>query len=292
LGFAGPGFRALLAGLVPRLDLRVGSRFSGEAAQAVRSALQEAADLIARMPATYMTYANGGPVLPTARRRARGKHSEIVLDADFLAGFGALEVPLELWRAVGRFTVWIEPALIAEWCRLMRVYAGRQGRMLDEGIVAATMTWSEPSRDVVLPRERALRLIAAGSELHCVWSGRGLDPQSLDIDHCLPWSAWPCGDLWNLLPAHRTVNQHQKRDRLPADALLRAAGDPIQEWWRRGYLEAADSVLPRQFTNEARASLPGLVGTTDPASEEVFAALLLQRLRLRHDQQVPEWSQQ
>jgi hypothetical protein len=27
----------------------------------------------------------------------------------------------------------------------------------------------------------------------------------------------------------------------------------------------------------------------DPLPEEVFAALLLQRLRLRHDQQVPEW---
>lgn len=39
LGFAGPGFRALIAGLVPRLDLRVGARFVGEAAQVVRRAL-------------------------------------------------------------------------------------------------------------------------------------------------------------------------------------------------------------------------------------------------------------
>jgi SAM-dependent methyltransferase len=50
LGFGGEGFRALLAGVVPRLDLRVGARFSGAAAQAVRAALQEAADLIVRMP--------------------------------------------------------------------------------------------------------------------------------------------------------------------------------------------------------------------------------------------------
>jgi hypothetical protein len=48
-------------------------------------------------------------------------------------------------------------------------------------------------------------------------------------------------------------------------------------------------VLPRRFTDEARASLPDLVGTADPPPEEVFAALLLQRLRLRHDQQVPAW---
>jgi hypothetical protein len=211
LGFAGPGFRALLAGLVPRLDLRVGGRFAGEAAQAVHTALQEAADLIARMPATYMTYPNGAPVLPTVRRRARGLRWEIVLDGDFLASFGTLDVPRALWRAVGRFAVWIEPALVAEWCRLMRGYAGRQGRVLDEGVLAAAMTWSEPSRGVVLPRERALCLIEAGSGLRCVWSGRTLDAQSLDMDHCLPWSARPCGDLWNLLPAHRVVNQHQKR---------------------------------------------------------------------------------
>jgi len=50
LGFAGVGFRALLAGLVPRPDLRVGARFTGPAAQAVRAALQEAADLIALRP--------------------------------------------------------------------------------------------------------------------------------------------------------------------------------------------------------------------------------------------------
>jgi hypothetical protein len=38
-----------------------------------------------------------------------------------------------------------------------------------------------------------------------------------------------------LLPAH-PVNRHQKRERLPADAVLRGAGDPIQDWWRRAYL--------------------------------------------------------
>ena len=86
------------------------------------------------------------------------------------------------------------------------------------------------------------------------------------------------------------MNQHQKRDRLPADAVLRAAGDPIREWWRRAYLEEAGPVLSRQFADEARASLPGLTGAAEPAPEEVFAALMLQRLRLRHDQHVPEWT--
>lgn len=256
----------------------------------MQGALQEAADLIARMPATHMTYPNGGPVLPTARRRAPAVRGEVVLDAAFLAGFGTLTVPRDLWQALGRFAVWVEPALGAEWGRLMRSYAAGQGRVLDEAALAAATLWSEPSRGVALPRERALRMIEAGLGLHCVWSGRRLDAASLDIDHCLPWSAWPCGDLWNLLPAHRVVNQREKRDCLPADGLLRAAATPIQDWWRRAYLEAAGSVLPRRFADEARASLPGLAGDAVPPPEEVFAALRVQRLRLRHDQQVPEWT--
>ena len=39
------------------------------------------------------------------------------------------------------------------------------------------------------------------------------------------------------------------------------------------------------------ASLPGLLGSeTDVTPKDVFAAMELQRLRLRQDQQVPEWS--
>ncbi|RKK02397.1 class I SAM-dependent methyltransferase [Teichococcus wenyumeiae] len=69
LGFAGPGFRALLAGAVTAADLRIGSRLSGAAAQALHLALKEATKTIAVMPATYMTYPNGGPILPVERGR-------------------------------------------------------------------------------------------------------------------------------------------------------------------------------------------------------------------------------
>ena len=290
LGFTGDGFRALLAGLVQRLDLRVGARFSGDAARAVHAALREAADLIVKTPATYMTYPNGGPVLPTTRKRAPRNAGDIVLDAAYLAGFGTIVVPRDLWRALGRFAAWVEPALVAEWLRLMRGYAARQGRVLDDGVTGAAMTWSEPVRETALSRERAITLLQTGDTLRCVWSGRRLDEATLDIDHCLPWTAWPCGDLWNLLPAHRRVNQHEKRDRLPADALLRRATEPIQDWWRRAYLTGPNPLLPRRFTDEARASLPGLGGVAEPASDDVFSALRVQRLRLRHDQQVPEWA--
>jgi hypothetical protein len=117
-----------------------------------------------------------------------------------------------------------------------------------------------------------------------------LKREILDIDHCLPWTAWPCGDLWNLLPAHRRVNRHEKRHRIPVDALLRRAAGPIQEWWHRAYPDGCGPLLPQRFADEARASLPSLVGLHKLPTEDVFAALQDQRLRLRHDQQVPEWA--
>ena len=200
--------------------------------------------------------------------------------------------PTDLWRALQRFAVWIEPALISEWCRLMRAYAGRQGKSLDEGALNRAMIWADPARDVALPRERSLQLMAGGRRVDCVWSGRRLDARSLDIDHGLPWSAWPCSDLWNLLPAHRAVNQHQKkRDRLPSNSTLQAARGRILAWWHAAYFDEARGLLRSRFVEEARASLPGLLASeTDVTPEDVFAAMELQRLRLRQDQQVPEWS--
>jgi hypothetical protein len=257
---------------------------------AVHAALQEAADTIVRMPAFYITYPNGAPVLPTERQRApKLVHNDLDLDAPFLFGFGVLRVPIELWRALQRFSAWVEPALITEWARLMRAYANGQQRALDESVLGAAMTWSEPARDVALPRDLALRQLAKAEPVYCVWSGRRLDASSLDIDHCFPWSVWACGDLWNLLPAHRTVNQRQKRDRLPSDDVLRIVREPIQSWWQSAYLAANSAPLSRRFVDEACASLPGLMNAGDVTPSDVFDGMRLQRLRLRANQQVPEW---
>lgn len=88
------------------------------------------------------------------------------------------------------------------------------------------------------------------------------------------------------------MNQREKRDRLPADGRLRTAGAAIQAWWQNAYLADGNAVLPRRFADEARASLPGLTELSSmPALGEVFGALQIQRLRLRHDRQLPEWAQ-
>jgi hypothetical protein len=48
-----------------------------------------------------------------------------------------------------------------------------------------------------------------------------------------------------------------------------------------------NELIGKQFLTEASASLPGVGEIADP--EAVFDAMEVQRLRLHHDQQVPEW---
>lgn len=290
LGFARDGFRALLAGLLSPLDLRVGAAFSGPAATALQAALRDACDTITKMPAHFMTYPRSGqPILPATRTRGMAPRSTVTIDAAHLWSYGEIRVPGDLWRALQRYAAWIEPSLIAEWMRLMRGYADSQKRRLDEGRIAAAMTWKEPERDVAMARKISIEMLRAGQPVFCVWTGKPLNPARLDIDHAFPWVAWPCSDLWNLMPADPQVNRRHKRDRLPSEGVLHRARDRILHWWDAAYLVRQDTV-PLRFSEEARASLPGLDGPHgETPPEEVFSAMSLQRLRLHLDQGMPEW---
>lgn len=241
------------------------------------------------MPANYITYPNGGKVLKAVRPARTIQAANIVVDQAYLSSFGELQIPINIWRALERFNSWIEPALISEWVRLMNGYAKGQGRTLHDAVVNGAMKWSDPARDVSLTRQLALGLLKSGADVYCVWTGKKLGEQNLDIDHCLPWSAWPCDDLWNLMPAQRLINQRQKRERLPSAERLGQAQDHILSWWSVCYLSNANPTIPERFLGEARASLPSLAYMSEPSLDDVFGGVALQRLRLKQDQQVPEW---
>lgn len=287
LSFVKPHAFPNLAG-VPDNDLRVGMRVAEDTRKALDSALRHACNTIVNMPAKYLTYQDGTAIFPVEPKRRGRAMVEFRLDATYLWSFGTFSLPRHLWRAFQRYNVWIEPALVTEWKRLMHQYAHRQGRRIEDAALTRAMIWSEPVRAARIPSRQALRVIEQGP-LYCVWSGRRLKKTNLDIDHCFPWSAWPCSDLWNLLPVHRDVNQRMKRERLPTDFVLRQAKDLITGWWEKGYIRSDNRVLADQFTLEASATLPTLEGSTDKL-EDVFSALSLQRLRLSNDQQIPEWN--
>jgi SAM-dependent methyltransferase len=284
LGFVKEAFRKLDE--VSHLDLRVGMSFSGKNCAALHQSIKDAAGTITRMPAKYMTFPSGGPILQVKRIGRVSRPSQLRLDEAYLSSFGEMLVPRHLWRALQRFDAWIEPALVAEWIRLTKSYSNGQGRKINDGTIAAAMTWSEPLRDVRIARDQCSRLLETGA-LYCVWSGKRLSAKNVDLDHCFPWSAWPCGDLWNLMPTHRSVNQREKRARLPGDKIMRASQNRIMHWWEIAYT-AHNSLLNDRFQLEAASSLPGVTSTSN-CLEDIFDAVCLQRMRLKYDQQVPEW---
>ncbi len=284
LGFTRHGWGGM-ENIAP-LDLRVGSIFTGARASDLHAALRAASNTITTMPARYMTFPGTSARVMVAQRERAGRAPDpLILDKSYLQRFGSLTLPVKLWRSLTRFDVWIEPSLVAEWQRLMARYAERQGRRLDPAAVSRAMTWHDPSRDVGFVRQLAHRVIDQ-DQVYCVWSGRRLTRERLDIDHCLPWSAWPCDDLWNLLPADRTVNQRHKRDRLPSAALLERAQDAIADWWDRGY--GRGDATAYRFLSEVSSTLPNVLGDR-PGADEIFAGLQLRRSAIRTDHQVAQW---
>ncbi len=237
------------------------------------------------MPVRYTTLPNSTVSIFTASGRAERLRGNITITPEFLSLWGELSVPGPLWRTLQRLGAWIEPVLAAEWARISRGYANRMGLDLAPGEVEQTLVWLEPTRDTSLARLVAARLCSRGHRLECVWSGAQLKPDAFDIDHTLPWSAWPCGDLWNLAPTSRRVNQHEKRDRLPSAAALAGGREKFIAWWEAAWL--ADPALANRFAVEARAALP--VGDQLTA-EAVFGGLEWRRLRVQQDQRPPEWT--
>ena len=165
---------------------------------------------------------------------------------------------------------WIEPVLLSEWSALIRRYAERMGLAVSEGVVEGKLIWQEPERDTALARSVTLARISRGEEVSCVWSDAPLRGAAFDIDHAIPWSAWPCGDLWNLFPATTVVNQRQKRDRLPSALILDQASDNIMDWWRLSWL--SDNALAVRFEAEAISALP------PPSHHPIQSELLNRRL--------------
>ncbi len=283
--FVTEAFHAL-SPLAP-FDLRLGAQFAAELGEALRRALGKAARTIADMPARHLTYANDVPVFPTDYGQLAPRRSVFALTEETLWDYGTLRVPLPVWHALMRFGAWIEPMLVAEWARLICGYAKRAGRAVATDEVLRALHWIEPDRDTAFVRALAEQRLERGKAIRCVWSGRTLTHEALDIDHCLPFSAWACNDLWNLVPAHRRVNQREKRERLVSAATLAAAKADILSWWDGTYLNADDAMRLR-FAEEARTSLP-IAKDRAPDLEEVFAGVEFRRLRLRQDAELREW---
>lgn len=283
----GPGFvthsfmelRSLTA-----VELRVGSTFSGPTAKHLHRSLSEISQLIRNMPANYLRWpASDQPIFQITRRRMAATPAQLQIDAAFLWSLGDFRIPVEIWQALSHYNVWIEPVLVAEWVRLIESYDNTARPDL-RAQATALLAWVDPARDTGFARAAVERMRAAGKPVYCVWSGARLAEQ-YDVDHCFPFSAWPCGDAWNLMPAAKPVNI-QKSNRLVTRAALERASDRIHAWWRDAFLDR-DEQSHRQFFLEAAQTLPIL--TDRPAPADVIDAMQVHRIRLANDQGLRPW---
>ncbi len=291
LGFVGESWRHLDLSL---LDLRPGMRFSGKVALALHQSIRDAVETIARMPAHYMTFpGTKDPVFNAFRKKPIRRAGYIFLDESYLRSFGEMQIPLHLWKALSRYDAWIEPAIQSEWIRLMESYQDRLDLKKDFSAMIEAMKWSEPRRDVSMVREIA-RLFLEKDRLFCVWSGKKLTEKTLDIDHCFPWAAWPCDDLWNLFPSNGSVNRN-KKDRLPSSKILFKASERMMEWWDVAFSKNENQSIRQRFYVEAKGTL-----VVDPSQssdyknlkiplDKIFSALSLKRISLKSDQGIEEW---
>ncbi len=285
LGFANSDFHELMSR--SSFDLRVGQRFNGEDADNLIRALRKAADSIRRMPANYITYPGSNtPVFPCVRRGPVRTQSSVSIDEALLWSLGSLSVPRNLWQAMGRYAAWLEPAILSEWIRMMRGYEQRinaDQQSWDSHWKA--LEWLTPDHDTNIARSRAETLRANGF-LYCVWTGKRLR-KTYEIDHCFPFAAWPCNDLWNLLPSGSSTN-NQKSDRLPSPEALERARPRLFDWWDSAYLR--DRGLAERFRTETLSALPA--ATLDEGSvtlESLFEGIIIQQIVLKRDQQLREW---
>lgn len=281
-GFVTDSFNALFP-LHP-VELRVGAVFGGDTARHLHRSLWEIAQLIRTMPARYLRWpASDQPIFEICSLRRTPTPSQLSIDAPFLWSFGELHVPLQIWQALTRYNVWVEPVLVSEWVRLIEGYAGN--RQPDVRPLAQTLLiWADPERDTRLAREAVARLRAEGKSIYCVWSGQRLRGD-YEIDHCFPFAAWPCGDAWNLMPASKQLN-NEKSNRLVTQGALERASDCITNWWADAFLTGNDDARSRFFL-EAGQSLPLLIAS--PAPHDVIDAMKMHRIRLAKDQGLRPW---
>lgn len=283
LSFAGSAYNSLPPDATK--DLNIGNTLTGNRANLLARAIRGACDCIEKMPAHFITFDDGRQVFSIKRQRSIAKSDSIHIDESFLWSFGTVTMSRHIWMSIARFGFWIEPSLILEWQRLMNGYAFTQGRQLDPIKLHLAMEWADLQRDQLRAKKYAQLMQAKGQTLFCIWTGKELS-NTYDIDHILPWAAWPCGDLWNLVPADRALNQSQKRAKLISAALLDGAKDRLFDYWTKAYLLDENRNVPRIFYEEAHASLT----IREATLTSVHNGIRMRRVQLRIDQQIPEFN--
>jgi SAM-dependent methyltransferase/phage repressor protein C with HTH and peptisase S24 domain len=151
----------------------------------------------------------------------------------------------DMWRELSLTGSWIQDATVLRWAELTSRLS--KDAIKPSTVIDCLLSCCEPDRDVADVRG----VYQEQREKVCVWTGKPL-LTDFDVDHVIPFVLWRNNDLWNLLPALRSVN-NQKRDRLPTQRALRFGKDRIVASWSN-----VRHRHPQRFDREAEVFCGGL----------------------------------
>ena len=260
-------------------DFRLGRRFTGAEARHLIETFRSIRDTIREGPAHFITYPGTNNQVFEYGSGHIHSSDKVTLNLNFLESVGTLRVPRHVWDSLAQHASWIEPSILSRWVELLENYDGTAS----PGAYRDALSWPNVEHSTREVRNLATRLRESGEALYCVWSGKRLN-DGYDIDHCFPFKHWPNNHLWNLLPTTSQLNA-KKSDRLPSAKQLEWAAERIQDWWHRAYQQTD---YEPQFYEEATAALP--LQSNDATLDDLLTGLRRQRVRLRTDQQIAEWS--
>ena len=154
---------------------------------------------------------------------------------------------------------WVSESLVLRWAKLTAEMS--EDRLEVAEVIDKLLVRPKPERDI----ETAQKVYTGLSDLRCVWTGMVL--RRFEVDHLIPFSLWYNNDLWNLLPAARSVNQ-AKKDKLVSRPTLVSSRDRIIDYWR-----LLRSLHEKRFELELRRSLLGREVPRTSWELEAFAGL-------------------
>lgn len=117
-------------------------------------------------------------------------------------------------------------------------------------VPAITSKLERPDARASLSKQRELWRIAmaAGQGIKCIYTNIPLTANDFDLDHFIPWSFVAHDQLWNLIPAHPSINS-SKSDRLPnLDIFLPRLANVHQSALRTWLDKTPGSTILEDFT--------------------------------------------
>ncbi|RTE85866.1 MULTISPECIES: class I SAM-dependent methyltransferase [Gammaproteobacteria] len=256
--------------------------FDQEEAESLHQTLKDISTTIKNMPVKYITLpGTEQAIFNVETSRTTKPKSSLLLDFNYLKSLGQFEVPADFWEVLSRFSVWIEPALVNEWARLMESYPRNKERGLHKTDYLNALNWENPERNTGRIRQRVAQLLSDTS-VQCCWSGKDLARVQYAIDHAFPFARWPNNDLWNLLPAQAKLN-NEKSDKLPTRQRMKESQKYIVSWWDSAWKDNKE-----EFFTQANFALPNLQ-PNNRNTGDIFEAMLMQRDRIKQTQQLADW---